>query len=180
MRPFFALNCLASVCSALVHAAPAAAAEPGSLPCDAASTLDDGEATSVGTAFELNVLWPFFPGGITEMRLLLPVLNAAREDYRGELVLGTYSDFASRVIRDENDGKVRTLAGKVGSRQFFVHGIHVEASANIGWRNETERPDGASYDALPSVVGACGLSKGVCGAPLRERPRRAWRPHLSQ
>lgn len=75
-------------------------------------------------------------------------------------MLGTYSDFASRAIRDENDGKVTTLAGKVGFRQFFAHGIHVEASANIGWRNETERPDGASYDALQlRLWGLAGYQK---------------------
>jgi hypothetical protein len=101
-----------------------------------------------GIGVEVNVLWPFFPGGITEFRVLVPVVRAERRDFRGELVLGTYSDFASLIIRDETDGKVRNLSGKLGFRQFLVYGTHVEVSANLGWRNETERPDGESYDAF--------------------------------
>ncbi|MGC4088700.1 MAG: hypothetical protein QM756_12540 [Polyangiaceae bacterium] len=107
-----------------------------------------GEYGARGVGLELNALWPFFPGGITELRLLVPVVNSGRRDFRGELVFGTYADFASRVIRDEQDGKVRNLSGKLGFRQFLVYGLHVEVSANLGWRNETERPDGNSYDAF--------------------------------
>jgi len=103
---------------------------------------------SRGVGLEVNVLWPFFPGGISEFRVLVPVVGAQLRDFRGELVFGSYADFASRVIRDEQDGKVRTLAGKFGYRQFLWYGTHFELSANAGWRNETERPDGASYDAF--------------------------------
>lgn len=99
-------------------------------------------------ALETNVLWPFFPGGISEFRLMLPVLASDQEDFRGELVLGTYADFAHRVVRKPGAAKTGVLAAKLGYRQFLISGIHVEATANIGWRRETERADGVTFDAL--------------------------------
>lgn len=99
-------------------------------------------------ALETNVLWPFFPGGISEFRLMVPVLERDREDFRGELVLGTYADFAHRVVRKPGAAKTGVLAAKLGYRQFLISGIHLEATANIGWRRETERADGATFDAL--------------------------------
>jgi hypothetical protein len=96
---------------------------------------------------EVNILWPFFPGGISEFRLLVPLWGEA-ESLRTDAVIGLYSDFASRVVRDHKDGKVRNLSAKLGLRQFFWQGIHAEASVNLGWRNEVERPDGESYHAF--------------------------------
>jgi hypothetical protein len=101
---------------------------------------------------ELNVLWPFFPGGITELRGMIPVLNADKRDWRGELLVGTYADFASRIIRKPEAGKTAVLAGKIGYRQFFVYGTHVEVSANVGWRHESARTDGNEFDALQARV----------------------------
>lgn len=123
-------------------------AQPSAEGLDAACECAEADPSSRGVGLEFNVLWPFFPGGITELRLMVPVLRADREDFRGELVLGAYADFASRVVRDENDGKVRNLSGKLGYRQFFIGGTHLEVSSNLGWRNETQRPDGESYDAF--------------------------------
>lgn len=91
-------------------------------------------------AFEVNVLWPFFPGGITELRLMIPVLRAAEHTLQGELVTGLYSDFASRIVRGDEHGKVANLSGKIGWRQFFAYGLHAEVSANLGWRHEEHRP----------------------------------------
>lgn len=102
-----------------------------------------------GFAIELNVLWPFFPGGITELRGLVPLVRTDKRDFRGELVVGVYSDFASHVIRDETHGKVANYSGKLGWRQFLVHGLHVEVGANAGWRHETQRPpDNVTIDAF--------------------------------
>lgn len=137
------LGAASSSAQSASHAGPAAA--PASREQGAPPGHGDGPR---GIGVEVNVLWPFFPGGITEFRVLVPVLRAQRRDFRGELVLGSYADFASRVVRDEADGKVRNLSGKVGFRQFLVYGTHLELSANLGWRNETARPDGESYDAF--------------------------------
>jgi hypothetical protein len=102
-----------------------------------------------GVGLEVNVLWPFFPGGISELRLMVPVVRTDRADFRGELVLGAYSDFATRVVRHSDAGKVAALAGKLGWRQFLVSGLHVEVSANLGWRHESERPpDGVTIDGF--------------------------------
>jgi hypothetical protein len=102
-----------------------------------------------GIGFELNVLWPFFPGGITELRVMIPLLRPDRRDFRGELVLGAYSDFASRVIRDETYGKVANYSGKLGWRQFIVYGLHAEVSANAGLRHEENRPpDNVTIDGF--------------------------------
>lgn len=111
-----------------------------------APTEDPNYARGVG--LETNVLWPFFPGGISELRLLVPVLNADRRDLRGELVFGTYADFAHRVIRKPEAAKTGVLAAKFGYRQFLWWGLHLELSANVGWRHESQRSDGDTVDAL--------------------------------
>ena len=119
---------------------PAPAVEPSPL-----------EATRArGPAFELNVLWPFFPGGISELKLLVPVVRSAETDGRGELVLGLHSDFATRFVRpDERYGKVSFLGAKVGYRQFLVAGLHAVITVNSGWRHEEHNVwDGGTLDAF--------------------------------
>jgi hypothetical protein len=89
-----------------------------------------------GAAAETNVLWPFFPGGISELKLLLPAAH------RGDALVGLWSDFANRKpARDETYGKVSTLAIKLGYRQHLWRGLHLEAAATIGWRHEAMRPN---------------------------------------
>jgi hypothetical protein len=118
---------------------------------DAPPNTDDApppaELADHGLALEANVLWPFYPGGIFELRLLVPVVRADHAAWRGELVLGAYSDFASLVIRGSQDGKVFQYAGKLGYRQYFSHGLQAELSANFGLRHEEDRPpaDGMTY-----------------------------------
>jgi hypothetical protein len=142
---------------------PARAAEPPELeaspapPASAASQGDGACAFSAretarrGLGLEANVLWPFVPGGIFELRLMVPVFRADRRDWRGELVIGAYSDFNSRIVRGDQDGKVANLSGKIGYRQFFVYGLHAEASINSGWRRESDRPaDGTRV--FPSTI----------------------------
>lgn len=113
---------------------------PGaSLPSVTSSTPP--EASSVHRpSLELNVLWPFFPGGITELRFLAPVSRPHEDTMRGALVVGVHTDFASRVVRDETHGKVAFLAAKLGWREYLISGFHVEATFNIGWRHEAMRP----------------------------------------
>ena len=101
---------------------------------------DPAEAARQRVGLEVNVLWPFFPGGISELRVVVPVLRRDRPSFHGSLVVGTYSDFASRVVRDDSYGKVANLSGKLGWRQYFVSGVHAELSANLGWRHEEHRP----------------------------------------
>jgi hypothetical protein len=138
---------------------PARAAEPSkpqppadtAPPSDGACAFSARETARRGVGLEANVLWPFVPGGIFELRLMVPVFRADRRDWRGELVIGAYSDFASRVVRGDKDGKVANLSGKIGYRQFFVYGLHAEASINSGWRHESDRPaDGARV--FPSTI----------------------------
>lgn len=102
-------------------------------------------------AFEVNVLWPFFPGGIVDLKGLFPVANSDRRDFRGEIIGGLHSDFGWGPVTRPVDkyGKVSILAGKVGYRQFLVYGTHVEASVNLGWRHEEENIyDGGRLDAF--------------------------------
>lgn len=96
-------------------------------------------------AFEVNVLWPFFPGGIADFRLMLPLVLADRGDFRGELLLGLHSDFGWRSVRAADAGRVAFLGAKIGWRQFFVYGLHLEAVLHAGWRNELNNP----WDGLP-------------------------------
>lgn len=92
------------------------------------------------SSLELNVLWPFFPGGITELRFVAPVSRTHEDTLRGAFVAGVYSDFASRVVRDESYGKVANLSAKLGWREYFIAGLHGEATLNAGWRHEAMRP----------------------------------------
>jgi hypothetical protein len=114
----------------------AAATEPAL--AEEAEPVADTTRQRIG--LEVNVLWPFFPGGISELRVVVPVLRRDERSFHGGLVVGAYSDFASRVVRDDSYGKVANLSGKLGWRQYLVKGLHVELSANLGWRHEEHRP----------------------------------------
>ncbi len=100
-------------------------------------------------AFEVNLLWPIFPGGITDLKLMWPILNGKQEDFRGELVTGIHSDFGWRFVRKDDAGKVAFLGAKLGYKQFFVYGLHAEAVVNFGWRHEENNPwDGDPIDSF--------------------------------
>ena len=102
-----------------------------------------------GPAFEVNVLWPFFPGGITDLRLMVPMLRTDEEHGRGELVFGLHSDFAWRLVRDKEAGKVAFLGVKLGWRQFLYAGGHLEFVAHLGWRHEDRNAfDGGRLDGF--------------------------------
>lgn len=95
---------------------------------------------STGPALELNVLWPFFPGGLSDFKILVPVLRATERNFRGEAVLGLHSDFGWRSTREEDAGKVAILAVKAGYRQFLFSGLHLDLTVNMGWRQEHDNP----------------------------------------
>jgi hypothetical protein len=102
-------------------------------------------------AFEVNVLWPFFPGGIVDLKALFPVVRADRRDFRGEIIAGLHSDFGWGPLSRPLDkyGKVSVLAAKIGYRQFLVYGTHLDLSVNVGWRHEERNIyDGGRLDAL--------------------------------
>jgi hypothetical protein len=91
-------------------------------------------------AFEVNVLWPFFPGGIVDLKAIVPLLLPDRGDWRGELVAGLHSDFGWRSVRDDDAGNVAFLGLKIGWRQFLVYGLHLDVTANLGWRHQEHNP----------------------------------------
>lgn len=126
-----------------------AMSQPFSTVHEAAPLLPPAPSRS-DLAFEVNVLWPLFPGGLSELKVLVPVRRAAEPDWRGELLLGTYSDFATRFVRaDDRYGKVSILAALLGYRQFLRWGLHAEAAINAGWRHETHNVwDDTTLDAF--------------------------------
>lgn len=87
---------------------------------------------------EINLLWPIFPGGISEFRYLMPLAETMDA---GDLVLGVYSDFANQVVRDQTYGKVALYAVKFGYRLSFMKNWQWESVMNIGYRKETDRPN---------------------------------------
>jgi hypothetical protein len=91
-------------------------------------------------AFEVNVLWPIFPGGIVDLKAIVPILLPDRGNGRGELVAGLHSDFGWRSVREDNAGNVAFLGLKIGWRQFLVYGLHVDVTANLGWRHQEHNP----------------------------------------
>ncbi len=121
---------------------PAAAQGPGEM----ASTNRPLAANTSWAALEANVLWPFFPGGFTDVKLLLPAFGHGEQ--RGEVVIGLFSDFSWRA-RPKDAGKVGFLAVKLGYRQFLWSGLHLEAVFNNGWRQERDNPhDGTTLNGF--------------------------------
>jgi len=93
-------------------------------------------------AFEVNVLWPFYPGGIVDLKVMVPVVRKLKGNWRGEIVAGLQSDFAWRFVREDRDeyGRVALMAVKLGYRQFLAYGLHVDVTVNLGWRHEEDNP----------------------------------------
>jgi len=113
------------------------------------TNAEPSEQSTNRRGIEMNVLWPLLPGGISELRVVLPVMRAEESTMQGALIVGTYSDFASRIVRDDSYGKVANLSAKLGWREYLMSGLHVEVSANVGWRHEEHRPpNDMSVDGL--------------------------------
>lgn len=101
-------------------------------------------------AFEVNVLWPFFPGGQSDLKVLVPVLRAEEKTFGGQALVGLHSDFNWGLIRPADQyGKVFLLAVKLGWRQFFAFGFHLDVLVHVGWRHEERNVyDGGTLDGL--------------------------------
>jgi hypothetical protein len=133
LASFLALTSFST--TALAEPPPASVTEPSTAPT---------------AAFEVNVLWPFFPGGVSELKLILPAVRRTERDWRGDLVLGLHSDFATRIVRPSDQyGRVSILSAKLGYRQFLRWGLHLEATVNAGWRHEENNVwDGTTIDGF--------------------------------
>jgi hypothetical protein len=149
----FTLTALFLLCESLAHAETPPVESPASGEHSTApSPMEDQDGRFRRTpAFEVNVLWPFFPGGIVDLKTLFPVMRTDQRDFRGELIVGLHSDFGwgplTRPV--EKYGKVSILATKIGYRQFLVHGTHLDVTVNVGWRREENNVyDGGRLDAL--------------------------------
>jgi hypothetical protein len=107
-----------------------------SLGASAARAEEDPEP--VRPALEINVLQPFL--GITDDKILLPVARRAQRTFRGELMLGTYTDFAwGPVSRPASSyGKVWIIGVRPGYREYLAYGFFVDASIVVGWRHEEQ------------------------------------------
>lgn len=137
------LRSLLPLCLAVLVCTPAHALDPPKRP----DSVWADYRRPVG--FEVNVLWPFFPGGLVDLKVMVPVLRRDRLQFRGELVLGLHSDFGWRNVRETDAGKVAILALKLGYRQFFVYGLHLDVTINAGWRHEEGNPfDGTDLDGF--------------------------------
>jgi hypothetical protein len=120
-------------------AAALAATVVAGLAPTAARAEPSGPAEHDGIAAEVNVLWPFI--GISELKLVVPVVHDPQ--LRGEVIIGTYLDYA-QIVRD---GRAFIIAALPGYRQFVFHGLHVELAATVGVRHEAMHPpDGATLD----------------------------------
>jgi hypothetical protein len=119
--------------SAVIVAAMALSVVAGLCPSAARASPSSPEPSLPRPAVEANVLWPFI--GIGEFKVLLPLFG--NRQFRGELLAGTYADYAQIIGGRPNDpGKVFILAPLVGYRQFFTYGIHLELGIIAGVRHE--------------------------------------------
>ena len=125
------------------------------------------QIASAQSAFEVNALWPFFPGGLVDLKIVTP-LATTDSPWRGELITGLHSDFGWRFVRDEDAGRVAFLGAKTGYRQFLGSGLHVDTTVNAGWRHEVR-----AHPLVPgSVVDVRRLPVGRHTPHLREWTRR--------
>jgi hypothetical protein len=163
LASFLALTSLSTAALAQTHAADAA--EPSAAPAP---------------AFEVNVLWPFFPGGISELKLVLPAVHRTERDWRGDLVLGLHSDFATRIVRPSDQyGRVSILATKLGYRQFLLSGLHLEAAVNAGWRHEENNVwDGTTIDGFSARLWVMAGYQHDLGSRAYFNVRGGIGPHL--
>ncbi|MES2802472.1 MAG: hypothetical protein V4654_08280 [Bdellovibrionota bacterium] len=115
------------------------------------------ESKPQNESFEMNIIWPFIPGGITELRYITPMMTEKGEVPSTFWVLGLYSDYASKIIRDSSYGKVSAYAFKIGMKQFINKEWHYEVSANIGWREEINRPNVPDKKIIGAAVRAWAL-----------------------
>lgn len=100
------------------------------------STAAAAEPARAGV--EVNVLWPFYPGGMFDARVTLPGLTST-----GLVVLGARSDY-NQSLRDD-EGQSFQLYAKLGYRQFFTRGLHAEIVTETGWDHLAHGP-GAMFD----------------------------------
>lgn len=130
------LTFIATLAGASCLISPPAAAQVTS------AAVPETQQTRLEPAFEFNVLWPFFPGGFTDFKFMLPTFA------QGEAIFGLHSDFGWRA-REKDAGKVAVLAAKLGYRQFIFDGIHLDTTVNVGWRQERDNPyDGTTLNGF--------------------------------
>jgi len=93
---------------------------------------------SAGPSLEINLVEPFL--GLTDDKLLIPVVRRERSTFRGELMLGTYTDFAWGPISRPADqyGKVWIIGLRPGYREYLACGFFVDTSLVAGWRHEEQ------------------------------------------
>jgi hypothetical protein len=132
------------------------------------------------TAFEVNVLWPFFPGGVSELKLIVPAVRRTERDWHGDLVLGLHSDFATRFVRSSDKyGRVSILSAKLGYRQFLLWGLHLEACVNAGWRHEEDNVwDGTTIDGFTARLWLLAGYQHDLGSRAYFNVRGGIGPHL--
>jgi len=93
---------------------------------------------SARPSLELNLFGPFL--GLTDDKLLIPVVRTRERMFRGELMLGTYTDFAWGPISRPADqyGKVWIIGVRPGYREYLACGFFVDTSLVVGWRHEEQ------------------------------------------
>jgi hypothetical protein len=143
----------------LLTATSASADVEVATPPSAAPSHDGAVGTYArAPALEVNLFLPFF--GIVDDKILIPVFHRDRAAWRGEAMLGVYTDFAWGPLSRKTDGygKVWLLAAKPGYRQYLAYGFFVDGSVYLGWRHEEHN----IYDGgtLNGFVGRLWLDAG--------------------
>jgi hypothetical protein len=112
------------------------AAERAAQPANADADADASKSVPYRPAFEVNLVQPFL--GITDAKVLVPVARTTSHVFRGELMLGAYTDYAwGPISRPVNDyGKVWLLGVRPGYREYLAYGFFVDASMVVGLRHE--------------------------------------------
>lgn len=106
-------------------------------------------------SFEANLFQPFL--GITDAKVLLPIVRRAVSTFRGELMLGAYTDYAwGPISRPADDyGKVWILGARPGYREYLVAGFFVDVSMVVGVRHEERNVrDGTTLNGVYGRVWA--------------------------
>jgi opacity protein-like surface antigen len=100
---------------------------------------------------EVNLLTPFFPGGLFEARVLFRLWQAG--DFRGEAFLGAHSDFSN--TRRDTEGDRFDMGPQLGYRQYVWKGLHAELYMNAVYAEvHADLADGKNHASFVLLAGA--------------------------
>lgn len=128
---------------------------------DSLSILRPQKPVHKQSSIELNIFLPFL--GVTDLKFIAPINSNKNSHFKNALILGIFADYSwGKLTRPVNDfGKVRFIGARLGWRQFFWKGVHMDAILNAGQRHEEKNIyDGSTLNSFTSRLWLLGGIQG--------------------